>query len=342
MKYCLDNDIYRFAWSDIEYGKGVIYYMKDEWNNECPYDFKNIQFKNSKDNLFYYTFTRLVTDDNTNVPTSINDASVYKSDYSFAYSNYIGPNSKAGYTSLPLTIITGAWKNNNSNHQTIHDIYIGPNSYNNYFFGSTYINSSGFKYWNHSAVENITMGFGCKDNTFTEYISNSVIGNNCENITCTNFRGAKIGNNCKNCNLSGSKSFNNDHLHIGNNCENIICPDCSIMIGNDCLDIDFTYGQAMNVVIKDRCVNIKVEGYATRISDIIFKENCGNIKLEGNYGTSFNNLIFEENCKNMTFTLNTNSIYLKNSVITNRGVGKTLSVNTENKIFESTQLTTVS
>lgn len=26
-------------------GKGVIYYMKDEWNNECPYDFKNIQFK---------------------------------------------------------------------------------------------------------------------------------------------------------------------------------------------------------------------------------------------------------------------------------------------------------
>ena len=25
-------------------GKGVIYYMKDEYNNECPYDFKNIQF----------------------------------------------------------------------------------------------------------------------------------------------------------------------------------------------------------------------------------------------------------------------------------------------------------
>lgn len=26
-------------------GKGVIYYMKDEWGNECPYDFKNILFK---------------------------------------------------------------------------------------------------------------------------------------------------------------------------------------------------------------------------------------------------------------------------------------------------------
>jgi len=45
LKYCLDNDTIRFAWADETNGKGVIYYMKDEWNNECPYDFKNIQFK---------------------------------------------------------------------------------------------------------------------------------------------------------------------------------------------------------------------------------------------------------------------------------------------------------
>ena len=29
----------------IDEGKGTITYMKDEFNNECPYDFKNIQFK---------------------------------------------------------------------------------------------------------------------------------------------------------------------------------------------------------------------------------------------------------------------------------------------------------
>ena len=29
-------------------GKGVIYYMKDEWGNEAPYDFKNIMFKRWK------------------------------------------------------------------------------------------------------------------------------------------------------------------------------------------------------------------------------------------------------------------------------------------------------
>ena len=42
--YCLDNDVTRFQWADTTNGKGVIYRLIDEWNNDCPYDFKNIQF----------------------------------------------------------------------------------------------------------------------------------------------------------------------------------------------------------------------------------------------------------------------------------------------------------
>lgn len=45
IKYCLDNARSRFAWASLN-GKGVIYYMKDEFGNEAGYDFKNIQFKN--------------------------------------------------------------------------------------------------------------------------------------------------------------------------------------------------------------------------------------------------------------------------------------------------------
>jgi hypothetical protein len=45
LKYCLDNDSNRFVWADTVSGKGVIYEMRDEWNNCLPYDFKNIQFK---------------------------------------------------------------------------------------------------------------------------------------------------------------------------------------------------------------------------------------------------------------------------------------------------------
>lgn len=43
IKYCLDNDTNRFAWAHSD-GKGVVYYMKDEFGNEAGYDFKNIQF----------------------------------------------------------------------------------------------------------------------------------------------------------------------------------------------------------------------------------------------------------------------------------------------------------
>lgn len=48
LKYCLDNDTHRFAWADATNGKGVVWWMKDEWNNECFYDFKNIQYKRYK------------------------------------------------------------------------------------------------------------------------------------------------------------------------------------------------------------------------------------------------------------------------------------------------------
>lgn len=44
LKYSLYNDKdFRFDWADTINGKGVIYYMKDEWGNEASYDFKNIK-----------------------------------------------------------------------------------------------------------------------------------------------------------------------------------------------------------------------------------------------------------------------------------------------------------
>ena len=46
--YCFDNDSVRFEWADTLTGKGVIYRMIDEFGNDLPYDFKNIQFKRYK------------------------------------------------------------------------------------------------------------------------------------------------------------------------------------------------------------------------------------------------------------------------------------------------------
>lgn len=55
LKYSLDNDVNRFEWANVENGKGVIYYMKDEFNNECPYDFKNIIYVLSNSFVYYHT-----------------------------------------------------------------------------------------------------------------------------------------------------------------------------------------------------------------------------------------------------------------------------------------------
>lgn len=52
LKYTVDNDLMRYGWATlglgISSGRGVIYYMRDEYGNEAPYDFKNIMFKRWK------------------------------------------------------------------------------------------------------------------------------------------------------------------------------------------------------------------------------------------------------------------------------------------------------
>ena len=73
-KYCLDNDTNKFAWADDTNGKGVIYWLKDEYNNECPYDFKNIQFKMdiSSDVIPHYTFSVRLNDVNYDATVATN------------------------------------------------------------------------------------------------------------------------------------------------------------------------------------------------------------------------------------------------------------------------------
>ena len=46
--YCIDNDTTRFSWADSTNGKGVVYRLIDEFQNDLPFDFKGIQFKRYK------------------------------------------------------------------------------------------------------------------------------------------------------------------------------------------------------------------------------------------------------------------------------------------------------
>ena len=42
LKYTVYNDQSEYAWADPDNGKGVVYWLKDEFNNEAFFDFKNI------------------------------------------------------------------------------------------------------------------------------------------------------------------------------------------------------------------------------------------------------------------------------------------------------------
>lgn len=48
LSYDINNDKSLYSWADGINGKGVIYRMKDNNNNDIPYDFKNIKYKRYK------------------------------------------------------------------------------------------------------------------------------------------------------------------------------------------------------------------------------------------------------------------------------------------------------
>ena len=83
LKYCIDNDSTRFAYANSS-GKGVIYYMKDEFDNEAGYDFKNWQF------VRYALSQAAATQDYTPVDDSlVYDATTQPNRYGSMYQVYM-------------------------------------------------------------------------------------------------------------------------------------------------------------------------------------------------------------------------------------------------------------
>lgn len=195
IKYCFDNDYTRFAWADMSDGKGVIYWMKDEYGNECPYDFKNIQFNlysftdgsgfdgtlqymkwleklNSTDtvdeNTWVYTFSTL---DGTDITTAVYNA--FNLPYAYCHNNIIKASSEFNYwddewysklkimrNAFILTSLTGDFEDPATFvSATIGCNFIDEHSYNNLFSHGCFGNKIG-KY-----INNVWMVPGCKHNT---------------------------------------------------------------------------------------------------------------------------------------------------------------------------------
>jgi len=196
-KYSLDNDTNKFAWADPDptNGKGVIYWLKDEYNNECPYDFKNIQFKrveNDVDN-WYYTFTWV------NNSGDIQDASVVGYNIGYDSDKYYGvhDNIIKSLSSVDVGI----------ENRTCFSVYL-----NNIVFISNSTESSNFFgiFNNIFGINNHTFTFkyNCSCNTFGDDCYDFTFGNNCyynvfkqychNNVFGDKCNGNTFGNSCGN------------------------------------------------------------------------------------------------------------------------------------------------
>lgn len=281
--YCLDNDASRFDWADVENGKGVIYRMIDEFNNDVPYDFKNIQFKRYK--VTYSLSSRSAMQgkycgimdisfgdysDQPLITIDHNDYSwVYTFGYDFDYSTW-------SYVSSIriLPYIERTQKLNNicfNSDPVLYDYY--------------YIRNISF---GHNC-SNCTIGSSCADITIGEsgnnlyILSNSYgisIGNSCSCLFLGIFSlGISYGNYCNNITLENNNtsiSFGSSCSYItigansngtfGNNLSYIACGANvgSVSVGRDChhifIGVD-SYGDTTDAY----CSNLKIDSGARYI-----------------------------------------------------------------------------
>ena len=176
--YCLDNDTNRFAWADSTNGKGVIYRMIDEFYNDVPYDFKNIQFYRQWDSSKSLWST--ISSDTTGVAcytfSSNGDSSTVEfTDYSLSISNKVYSNVIKEYKDIIN------FDFNNIKFILNNNCFFGKECYNNTFGNKCYENTFGNK-----CYEN-TFGNSCFRNTFGNNCRSNTFGNRCDSNTFGNY-----------------------------------------------------------------------------------------------------------------------------------------------------------
>ena len=213
--YCLDNDTNRFAWADSTNGKGVIYRMIDEFNNDVPYDFKNIQFKHPINpdiySSYYYTFTNNI------------GSTDYSLDISYkCFSNTIKENIRGNKKQLNnIIFIEGScYCNyfdigcfNNLLENTCQYNSFGKDCFSNSLNSNCYRNSFG-----NNCGRNL-LDSNCSSNSFGTYCFSNILGDSC----CYN----SFGNNCSYIKFANNSSTSYGysyyhHNHFGDGCQYIL------------------------------------------------------------------------------------------------------------------------
>ena len=279
--YCIDNDTNRFAWADSTNGKGVIYRMIDDLNNDVPYDFKNIQFYRQWDSSKSLWST--IPNSKTGVPC-----------YTFSSD---GDSSTVEFTDMSLRKSNNVYSNVikeyiNIGKQTLNNIcFFGHSCFFNYFGSNCFYNTFG------TGCDTNTFGCRCKKNSFGYGCGFNTFGNKFEyNSLGTYCLENSFENDCS-YNSLGDTCFGNA---FGNSCVyNSIGESCSYnSFGNGCNYIKFAsdssettkYGYYQNNHFGDGCEYIVFTG-AESVSNAREIHNYN--FAQGLQGTADNYLIVE-------------------------------------------------
>ena len=312
--YSLDNDTERFAWADEVNGKGVIYRMIDEWNNDVPYDFKNIQFKRhilNADDAFATDVAKggeleIVKAKLQEMSHKIHTNLWYYGEYvSDVYpdanpeTRYV-PFGDVNYENAGPQVLCGIDENNYGWFYTFHNededaSLLKPNVdesvgvYNNTIKDSCYVffeeEGAGSYYptnTNAQSLNNIVFfGNGCYYNSFGNGCHYNSFGNNCHYNSFGNYcYYNSFGNDCNSNSFGNDCNFNS----FGNGClYNSFGNGCySNSFGNSCVSNSFGNSCGSNS-FKDQ------DGIADNASYNKLDDGVNNIELwyddnNGNYG----------------------------------------------------------
>ncbi|MCI5628484.1 MAG: hypothetical protein MR346_02495 [Clostridium sp.] len=267
--YCLDNDTTRFAWADSTNGKGVIYRMIDEFNNDVPYDFKNIQFKHPIRpdiySFYYYTFTN--NTGNTDYSLDIS----YEC-FSNTIKECISDNKKQ--LNNIIFIERSCYCNyfdigchNNLLEHTCQYNSFGMDCFSNSLSNNCYHNSFG------SNCSRNLLDSSCSSNSFGTFCFSNILGESC----CYN----SFGNDCSyikfanNSSTSGKYNYYK-HNHFGDGCQYILFKGAETASSNAQVQ-NYNFAQGLQGTSD---VYLTVDGVRNRAYETkVAKNSAGDLKI---------------------------------------------------------------
>lgn len=264
LKYCLTNDSSRFYWADTtDAGKGVIYYLRDEWGNEAPYDFKNIQFQlykitacpNVPGLVGKYTFST----SNSSITTNSTDSL-----WTYTFGAYVSSETKM----YDMSVEQSKWGNDEGGYNNTCENKIGEYHGPDHSYGPLVLNKTVFLYMDPENADYFPPQY------------NTIGANNYENV----FNGYNCTNNVIGLDFTKNTLLGQSgHLHVGIGCYFLVSD-----------------SYMTNVKFKLNCSNIYLSNIV--MSSCSFGVSCANNVFSGN-GNVVTNFTLEDNCSNLSLTI---------------------------------------